>query len=86
MTRPDPSRSFPESRTPAMLSITVNGQPRQIPDGTTVDALLRLVGRDPEVPGVAVAVADRVVRRAEWPATRLADGTHVEIVTAAQGG
>ncbi len=69
-----------------MLSVTVNGQPREIPDGTTVDALLRLIGRDPDVPGVAVAVADRVVRRAAWPSTAVADGAHVEIVTAAQGG
>lgn len=69
-----------------MTQITVNGQPREIPDATTVEALLRLVGRDPTVPGVAVAVSDRVVRRTAWAETRLDEGARVEIVTAAQGG
>ena len=69
-----------------MPHVTVNGQPHEIPDETTVDALLRHVGRDPDVTGVAVAVADRIVRRAEWASTAVPDGAHVEIVTAAQGG
>ena len=69
-----------------MLSLTVNGDAREAPEGTTVDALLRAVGRDPDVPGVAVAVQDRVVRRADWPTTPLLDGQRVEVITAAQGG
>ena len=69
-----------------MITLTVNGDARETPEGTTVDALLRAVGRDPDTPGVAVAVGDRVVRRADWPATTLLDGQRVEIITAAQGG
>lgn len=68
------------------MTVTVNGEPRPVPDGLSVEALLRHVGRDPAVPGVAVAVGDRVVRRADWPATPVSDGDRVEVITAAQGG
>ena len=69
-----------------MATVTLKGEPRAVPDGLTVDTLLRHVGRDPSVPGVAVAVGDRVVRRADWPATPVGDGARVEVITAAQGG
>ncbi|HEX8299769.1 MAG TPA: sulfur carrier protein ThiS [Rubricoccaceae bacterium] len=69
-----------------MARIVLNGAPRDVPDGLTVEALLQHVGRDPAMPGVAVAVGDRVVRRTEWPATPVAEGDRVEVITAAQGG
>ena len=69
-----------------MSTLRINGEPKEIPDGLTVAQLLAHLGRDPEQPGVAVAVDERVVRRAVWPETPLADGAHVEIITAAQGG
>ena len=40
----------------------------------------------PEQTGMAVALGDRVVRRAEWDDTTVSEGDSVEIVTAAQGG
>jgi sulfur carrier protein len=69
-----------------LSTVILNGEPRPVPDGLTVEALLRHVGRDPAVPGVAVALGDRVVRRADWPTTPVADGDRVEVITAAQGG
>ena len=69
-----------------MPTVTLNGERRAVPAGLTVEALLRHVGRDPALPGVAVAVGDRVVRRADWPATPVSDGDRVEVITAAQGG
>jgi len=36
--------------------------------------------------GVAVARNGEVVRRAEWPATALAEGDRIELVSATQGG
>lgn len=69
-----------------MPTLRINGDPREVPDALTVDALLRHLGRDPDQSGMAVAVGDRVVRRAEWTATPLAEGDRVEIITAAQGG
>ncbi|GAB5536237.1 MAG: sulfur carrier protein ThiS [Rubricoccaceae bacterium] len=68
------------------IDIIVNGTARTVPPGLTVESLLRQLDRDPSVPGIAVAVADRVVRRADWPETPIAEGDRVEIITAAQGG
>ena len=69
-----------------MPTLHVNGEPRDLDAPVTLDALIALLGRDPAQPGVAVAVGDRVVRRAEWPSTRVGEGDRVEIITAAQGG
>ena len=69
-----------------MPEIVVNGEARTVPGGLTVRSLLDHLGRDPETPGVAVAVGDRVVRRADWGAAALSDGDRVEIITASQGG
>ncbi len=69
-----------------MQTITLNGERRDVPDGLSVEALLAHVGRDPGLPGVAIAVGDRVVRRSEWAETRVSDGDRIEVITAAQGG
>ena len=69
-----------------MLTLRVNGEPREVPEGLTVDRLLQHLDRDPTQPGVAVAVGDRVVRRSAWAETPVREGDHVEIITAAQGG
>ncbi|OZC02233.1 sulfur carrier protein ThiS [Rubricoccus marinus] len=67
-------------------TIHVNGEAREVPEGLTLRALLAHLGRDPDQPGVAVAHDDRVVRRALWDETPLAEGSRVEIITASQGG
>ncbi len=67
-------------------AIQVNGEARDVPAGLTLHALLTHLGRDPEQGGVAVALDDRVVRRALWPETPLAPSSRVEIITASQGG
>lgn len=69
-----------------MPVLHVNGERREVPDGLTVRSLLEHVGRDPDQTGMAVALGDRVVRRAEWDETTVSEGDSVEIVTAAQGG
>jgi sulfur carrier protein len=68
------------------ISLHVNGSPREVPSGLTLASLLRHLGRDPQVPGIAVALAGRVVPRARWEETDVHDGADVEIVTAIQGG
>ena len=70
----------------AIMTVQVNGEPREAPADVALDALLRHLGRDPAMPGVAVAVADAIVRRADWPSTTVHDGDRIEIVTASQGG
>ncbi|NNF57679.1 MAG: sulfur carrier protein ThiS [Rhodothermaceae bacterium] len=68
------------------FSVRVNGDPHDVPSPLTIEGLLRHLGRNPETPGIAVAVNDAVVRRADWAITALADEDRVEIITASQGG
>jgi sulfur carrier protein len=66
------------------MTVTVNGQPREIPEGTTVDQLVAQFTAAPS--GVAAAVNGEVLPRRTWAATPLADLDQVEVVTAVQGG
>jgi sulfur carrier protein len=66
------------------LAILVNGAPVRVPAGTTVAQLLE--GRGMNGPGIAVAVNDAVVRRAELAGRRLAEGDRVEVIRAVGGG
>jgi len=62
----------------------VNGTARDLVDGTSVAAVVSLVGA-PEK-GVAVALDGAVVPRALWDSTIVPDGGVVEVLTAVQGG
>lgn len=66
------------------ISISVNGDRREIAPGTALEAVVRSL--TPSVSGVAAAVNETVVPRARWAATALADGDRVEVLTAVQGG
>jgi sulfur carrier protein len=66
------------------MTLIVNGQERELPDGTTVAGLLETL-RIPSM-GTAVAVDGEVVPRARHAETVLADGSAVEVLTAVQGG
>ena len=66
------------------MIITINGQPAELADGATAAAAVRLLTSASS--GIAVAVNGEVVRRAAWESTPLADGDHVEVLTAVQGG
>lgn len=67
-----------------MTQIQVNGAPRVLAAGTTVrDVVATIVA---EESGCAVAVNGEVVPRHSWPGHVLAEGDHVEVLTAVQGG
>lgn len=66
------------------MTIELNGEQREVADGTTVGDLLDTLVDDRR--GVAVAVDGDVVPRSSWDATTLADGATVEVVGAVQGG
>ncbi|WNE96057.1 sulfur carrier protein ThiS [Streptomyces luomodiensis] len=66
------------------MTVSVNGEPREIPDGTTLDRLVATLTQASS--GVAAAVNETVVPRTQWPATPLGDGDRVEVLTAVQGG
>ena len=67
-----------------MTTVTVNGDNRELPPGTTLAELIAQLTASAR--GIAAAVDGEVVPRRAWPDTPLADGTVVEIVTAVQGG
>jgi len=63
------------------VQVKLNGEPRDLPDGSTVTLAVAELTAAPS--GVAAAVNGEVVPRG---ATPLRDGDQVEIVTAVQGG
>ena len=66
------------------VRVTVNGEARELPAGTTVAELVAAVTE--LTAGVAAAVNGEVVPRRCWAGTKLRDGDQVEVVTAVQGG
>ncbi|MGW2636250.1 sulfur carrier protein ThiS [Streptomyces sp. NPDC001348] len=66
------------------MNISVNGERREIAPGTALDTLVKSLTTAPR--GVAAALNETVVPRAQWPATALAEGDRVEVLTAVQGG
>ena len=66
------------------MHVTVNGRPREVAAGTTLQVLVS--GETGGGRGGAVALDGDVVPRSQWSGTTLRDGSVVEIVTAVQGG
>ena len=66
------------------LRITVNGESRPVPAGTTVAALISQLGMD--AARVAVERNQDVVPRRTWAEAQLGDGDQVEIVAFVGGG
>ncbi len=66
------------------LLIKLNGEPRELPDGSTIVQAVAELTAAPA--GVAAAVNGDVIPRGAWAATLLRDGDQVEVVTAVQGG
>jgi sulfur carrier protein len=66
------------------MNIHVNGQPREVADGSTIAGLLGELGV--AQPHVAVELNLEVVPRAEHAETRLHDGDRLEVVTLVGGG
>lgn len=65
-------------------AIRLNGEPRTVPAGTALAALIGELTSAPS--GVAAAVNETVVPRGRWAETELHEGDRVEVLTAVQGG
>lgn len=66
------------------MEISLNGEPRLVEDGTTLQGLvgtLQLPDR-----ALAIAVNRKVITRAKWPEFVLQPGDRVELVRAIGGG
>ncbi len=66
------------------LTVLVNGERRRVAPGTALDTLVGTLAASPS--GVAAALNETVVPRAQWPSTLLSEGDRVEVLTAVQGG
>jgi len=65
------------------VTLTINGEPREVADGLTVAALVTQLG----VGGrVAVELNGEVLRQAQHPEVTLRDGDALEVVTFVGGG
>jgi len=65
------------------MAVKVNGQERQVPEGTSILGLLEMHKLTPEK--VAVELNRRLIRTAQY-AQALNDGDEIEIVTFVGGG
>ncbi|MGI8904678.1 MAG: sulfur carrier protein ThiS [Solirubrobacteraceae bacterium] len=75
------------------MLVSVNGRPREVPEGATVASVLALADLAPGVReagagarGVAVAVDGEVVPRRRWASVELREGDGVEVLAAIAGG
>lgn len=70
--------------TATTIRITLNGAPRELSAGTSVSALVAILGLPQE--SVAVEVGERLVRRPDRATRLLVEGDLVEVVTLVGGG
>jgi thiamine biosynthesis protein ThiS len=66
------------------MTIDLNGEPKEIPADLSVTELIETLGLPSE--RLAIEVNRRIIRRADWPATTLAEGDRVEVVHFVGGG
>jgi sulfur carrier protein len=66
------------------MNISLNGERREVAPGTALDGAVQMLTAAPS--GVAAALNETVVPRAQWPSTPLSEGDRVEVLTAVQGG
>ena len=66
------------------MLIRLNGEEREVPEGTTLEGLVELLGLAPE--RLAVEHNLKVARRADWGGTELREGDRVEVVHFVGGG
>ena len=66
------------------IEVVLNGEPRSIPAGLTLDRLLAFLEMDPS--RVAVELDRAIVRKSDWTATEVRDGAQLEVVWFVGGG
>ena len=73
------------SRQIVSIELQLNGESVQTSAGTITE-LLEEQGLDSSRPGIAVALNDTVILRAQWNTYPVAEADRVEVITAMQGG
>jgi sulfur carrier protein len=67
------------------IAVTVNDEPRSLPEGATVQTLAQALGLA-EKKGVAFALNGSVAPRRRWPQHLLQAGDRIIVIQATQGG
>jgi thiamine biosynthesis protein ThiS len=73
-----------ESAETKTIEVVVNGKPRRVPEGFSLDRLLVWLEIDPS--RVAVERNLAIARKTDWPATLVEPGDRLEIVWFVGGG
>jgi thiamine biosynthesis protein ThiS len=73
-----------ESAETKTIEVVVNGDPRRVPQGLSLDDLLVWLAIDPA--RVAVERNRAIVHKTDWPVTRIEPGDQLEIVWFVGGG
>jgi sulfur carrier protein len=68
------------------MELMINGEYRRLTDVGTLEELMEKLEVDKDRSGIAVALNDSVIPRADWPATRVRTDDRIEIIHAVQGG
>jgi sulfur carrier protein len=68
------------------MTTWLTGHASELQEGTSLADAIEALAAPLDGRGIAAAVDGEVVPRDQWRATELADGQHVEVVQAVQGG
>ncbi|HEU0019313.1 MAG TPA: sulfur carrier protein ThiS [Thermoleophilaceae bacterium] len=68
------------------VTVTLNGESHELPEGATVVDAVEAVGAPADGRGVAAAVDGEVVPRGAWATRALTPDDRVEVLQAVQGG
>ncbi|MEO5925896.1 MAG: sulfur carrier protein ThiS [Bryobacteraceae bacterium] len=68
----------------ATVEIVVNGEPKRVPEGLSLEGLLAFLEVDPS--RVAVERNREIVRKTEWAGTMVSAGDQLEVVWFVGGG
>ena len=66
------------------ITVVLNGEPREVPAGLSVDTFLTHLGLPAD--RVAVELDRQIVRKAVWPETLIETGAQIEVVHFVGGG
>jgi sulfur carrier protein len=69
-----------------VIRVTLNGEPRELPEGSTLADALAAAGAPAAARGYALVLDGAVVPRSSWSQTAVAPGARIEVVVAVAGG
>jgi thiamine biosynthesis protein ThiS len=67
-----------------MITVQINGEPREIPEGLNINQLLEHLQANPAT--TLVEYNRAALFKREWPEKIVADGDEIELVTIVAGG